>query len=281
MSVDLHLHTHYSDGTWSPTELVQHAIKSRLRCIAITDHDTTAGINEAMQAAGAQIDIVPGLEINTVLSREDGTFEDIHILGHWIDPDNSQLQKVLKAQQEARAEHLKLCLDAVVRSGVNITLQNIQDRAGLGTIGKAHITQAIVDAGGAKDAAEAYRIYMSKGSPHYVQRKSVDPQTAIEAIRGAGGVASIAHPGKGSHMDGLIQKLRKQGLQGIEAYHRIHSLALVKHYIRLAHECEMLITGGSDCHGPFEGYPATVGSISVPFEVVDRLKQSRLKAVLI
>ncbi|MBI2810218.1 MAG: PHP domain-containing protein [Candidatus Melainabacteria bacterium] len=275
MSIDLHLHTHHSDGTWSPTALVNHAISISMKHIAITDHDSVEGIKEAEKAANGKLEIIPGIEINTIHINDSGKREDVHVLGYFIDPQNSDLLKVLQRQQDARTQHVYDSINAVAALGIEITADSVQRHAGLGSIGRAHITMAIVEAGGAKDVNEAWEKFMIRTSEHYVPRNSVSPLDAIRAINAAGGIASIAHPGKEAHIDALIMQLREEGgLGAIEAYHRIHSPELVGHFIEFANKHGMLITGGSDCHGPFEDYAPVVGSISVPPEVLQKLRKS-------
>jgi predicted metal-dependent phosphoesterase TrpH len=274
MSIDLHLHTHHSDGTWSPTELVNHAISINMKHIAITDHDSVEGINEARCAATGKLEIIPGIEINTIFLHDSGKREDVHVLGYFIDPENSDLLKVLQRQKDARTQHVYDSIKAVAALGIDITADSVQRHAGIGSIGRAHITMAIVEAGGAKDVNEAWEKFMIRTSEHYVPRNSVSPSDAIRAINAAGGIASIAHPGKGTHIDALIMRLREEaGLGAIEAYHRTHSKQLVRHFTNFANQNNMLITGGSDCHGPFEKYAPTVGSIPVPQEVLQKLRR--------
>ncbi|MBS1953041.1 MAG: PHP domain-containing protein [Cyanobacteria bacterium SZAS-4] len=274
MSIDLHLHTHHSDGTWSPTALVQHAISIKMKHIAITDHDSVEGINEAQDAANGRLEVIPGIEINTIFIHDSGKREDVHVLGYFIDPKNPELLNVLQRQQDARTRHVYDSIDAVAALGIDITADSVQRHAGIGSIGRAHITMAIVEAGGAKDVNEAWEKFMLRTSEHYVPRNSVSPVDAIRAINAAGGIASIAHPGKGAHIDALIMQLREEGgLAAIEAYHRVHSVKLVQHFIKFANKNDMLITGGSDCHGPFENYAPTVGSISVPQEVLTKMRK--------
>ncbi|CAN5574245.1 PHP domain-containing protein [soil metagenome] len=275
MSIDLHLHTHHSDGTWSPTELVNHAIAINMKHIAITDHDSVEGINEAQEAANGKLEIIPGIEINTIFIHDSGKREDVHVLGYFIDPKNPDLLKVIQRQQEARTQHVYDSINAVAALGIDISADSVQRHAGIGSIGRAHITMAIVEAGGAKDVNQAWEKFMIRSSEHYVPRNSVSPLDAIGAINAAGGIASIAHPGKGKHIDALIMQLREEGgLGAIEAYHRVHSVQLVRHFIKFANKNDMLLTGGSDCHGPFEDFAPTVGSIPVPPEVLAKMRRS-------
>jgi hypothetical protein len=275
--LDLHLHTHHSDGTWSPEALVEHAVQIGMKHIAITDHDTVDGVAEASAVAGARLEVIPAVEINTVHKDESGNSHDIHILGYFIDTENKALESVLARQKAARAQHVLDSIALLASSGMAITLADVQACAGKGAVGKAHLSEAIVRAGGAADVSEAYQKYMMRTSPFYAPRKSVAPLEAVKAIRAAGGIPSIAHPGKEAHVIPLIESLSQQGLMGIEAYHRVHTLPLLRQYLRYANRHNMLVTGGSDCHGPFEQYRSMMGTISVPPEVLTVLKKARSK----
>lgn len=275
MQADFHLHTHHSDGTWSPKDLVEHAVKIKLTHMSITDHDTTYGINEGIEAAQGRVEIIPGVEINTIRREPDGTHKDVHILGYFIDQTNQKLQEVLARQRRARNEHVEKMVKNLQAAGHPITMQMLSDKAGLGSIGKAHITQCMVECGMAEDLMEAYEKYVCKESPFYVRRESVSPQEAIDAINGANGFASIAHPGKSPEMLEYILTLKKQGLAGVEAFHRMHSVNLVRQYIRFAERNSLIVTGGSDCHGPYKEYAATAGSISLPKDIVRKFLASK------
>jgi predicted metal-dependent phosphoesterase TrpH len=277
MTVDLHLHTHHSDGTWSPQDLIEYAVKLKLQHIAVTDHDTTAGIDEALQAAAGRLEIIPGVEINTILCDSEGKRKDIHILGYHIDRHNQTLAALLARQRQARLDHVQAVIDRLADANMRLSWETIHEFSGAGAIGKAHITKAIVASGFARDIVEAYEKYMSGKSPFFVARESVSPVEAIAAINAAGGIASLAHPGKGEAVFALLTDLQQKGLRAVEAYHRMHSVQVIRRLIRFANKNQLLITGGSDCHGPYEDCPPSVGSISVPVEVVDRLKAAARK----
>ncbi len=273
MSYDLHLHSHHSDGTWAPSDLVEHAVKLKMKVIALTDHDTINGVQEAIDAAAGRLEIIPGIEINTIWTDADGVTQDVHVLGYYIDVHNEHLKEVLRRQRQARVDHLEECINLISSAGVALTKEKVQEFAGAGAIGKAHITKAIVDVGGAVDIHEAYERFMVRTSPYYAQRRSVSPFEAVNAIVQAGGVASVAHPGKGEKIRSLILELKQRGMQAVEAYHRTHSGETVRNYLRFAHRNGLMVTGGSDCHGPYEGYQSTMGSISIPKEVVRNLNK--------
>ncbi len=271
MSVDLHLHTLHSDGSWSTAELVEAAIEKNLKIIAITDHDTVAGIEEARAIAGERIEIIAGIEINTVYQK-DSTRKDVHILGLFIDATHPALAAIIQRQQQARNRLVDDTVEKLNSLGVPLTHDMVQEFAGQGSIGRPHLTRAIVKAGGAENINDAYSRFMERSSPEYIARHSIQPHEAIEAINASGGISSIAHPGKDPEIEQIILELKKKGLRAIEVFHRSHNLKLIKHYMRFAAKNDMLITGGSDCHGPSDGYPASVGTIRVPPDVVSNLR---------
>jgi predicted metal-dependent phosphoesterase TrpH len=274
MSLDLHLHSHFSDGNWSPTELVEHAVSIKLKHIAITDHDTINGIPEARLAAGNRIEIIPGVEINTLWQLDNGQWKDIHILGYFIDHANAKLLRLLEKQRAQREIHTLQCIEKLSLGGIAITMEHIQQYSGKGAVGKLHLAQAIIAAGGAADATEAFDKYLLRGSKYYVERKSVTAYEAIEVINAAGGVASIAHPGNDQHIFDLILKLKSMGLRAIEAHHRAHSRKRVREFTRFARSNKMLVTGGSDCHGPYKEYKSTMGTVPVPLRLLVDLRNA-------
>jgi predicted metal-dependent phosphoesterase TrpH len=272
--IDLHLHTHHSDGTWSPRELVEHAVKIGMKHIAVSDHDTVSGVTEAVAAAANRLEIIPAIELNTLYQDEHGARHDVHILGYFIDIESAELLDVITRQKQARAEHVLECIELISASGVPINLALVQECAGVGAVGKAHITEAIVRAGGAGDLTTAYEKYMVRGSSFYAQRRSITPFEAVRAIRAAGGLASIAHPGKEAHVIPLIESLRDSGLGAVEAFHRVHGPQLRRDYVDFAVRHNLVVTGGSDCHGPYQEYPSMMGDIALPSELLPNLRKA-------
>ncbi len=271
MTADLHLHTYYSDGNWSPAELVNAACERNFKVIALTDHDTVEGLNEFRLAAEAKIRTIDGIEFNTIWRNTKGIKQDVHILGYYIDPNAKALQDAIKLQQSARVEHINETLEAINAKGFNLSLQDVIDEAGKGSLGRPHICKAMVKKGVCKDVSNAYRMLLNRDSEYKIERRSITPEQAIEAIQSSGGIASLAHPGKDDFIPELVIELKKSRLDAIEAYHRGHTNSMVKKYLKMARENGLLVTGGSDCHGPFEDYPPTIGTVRLPLELVATL----------
>lgn len=274
MSADLHLHTHYSDGNWSPQELVDAAIRLGFECVAVTDHDTVAALDEARERAGEKIRLIDGIEMNTIWINPDGHAQDVHILGYFIDPANIELQKAMDEQQHARLKYLEDTLELLRQKGHELKIDDVKAAAAKGSIGRPHICIAMLKAGIFNDVSRAYAMLLNRDSEFRVVRESITPQRAIKAIRAAGGICSLAHPGKDAFIPELVEELRSCGLNAIEAFHRGHSLAQVKKYMKLARSMNLLVTGGSDCHGPFENYPVSLGTIRFPMDLFRRLESA-------
>lgn len=272
MKADLHLHTTHSDGNWSPSDLVAHAIQIGMSVIAVTDHDTVDGIGETLAAANGTLDVIPAVEINTIWIDADGKGQDVHILGYFIDKENRVLLDLLEKQQRARVEQVERLVQLLSADGMPISMQLVRRFSKDAPIGKVHVTQAIVAAGGAPDVTHAYEKYYDRNSKYFVQRKSVSPIEAIQAIGAAGGLTSIAHPAMGEDFSGLIRELARSGLDAIEVYHSAHESDGMEKLRTLAAQLNLLTTGGSDCHGPFQQYPSIMGTVDVPPDVVPRLR---------
>lgn len=272
MSVDLHLHTVHSDGMWEPRDLVEKAISLKLSHMAVTDHDTTAAVDEARAVAAGRIEVITGIEINTIWIRPDGTRADVHVLGYFFDPNHSELQNVLVRQQDARLKFVFDTIERLKEADIELTFERVKANAGIGSIGRPHLTKAIVECGGAEDVNSAFEKFMLRGSPYYVERQSVAPHEAVAAITAAGGVCSIAHPSKEDWLQVLIDELQPLGLTALEAYHRSHDLDTVRRLLNVSAKNGLVVTGGSDCHGAYKEYPPVIGTVLVPQEVVRDLQ---------
>ena len=248
MKVDLHIHTTYSDGSFSPEKIVDTALDVGLEAIAITDHDNILSHQIALDyAKDKPIKILPGVEINTIYKGY-----EVHILGYFMDFKDSDFQKLIKTQQQARIKQTKEIITLLgKRAGIKITFDSIVSQvAPGGSIGRPHIAKAITNAGGTSSSIEAYNKYINDDSNVYVQRKTVTPFEAVEVIYEAGGIPVFAHPYDVDIADQLIKEMMNFGLRGIEAYHRKHSPAIIEYFSTLAEKYGLIVTGGSDFHTP-------------------------------
>jgi predicted metal-dependent phosphoesterase TrpH len=266
MSADLHVHTTASDGTQTPEEIVVLACERGLSGIALTDHDTTAGIDLARQAAsGTGLEIIPGIELNT--EWED---TEIHILGYFLDYQSTYLQGILDKMRQAREKRAKKMINKLTALDIVLSYEDLKKIAGKATICRPHIARAMIAAGYVSSIKEAFEKYIGLGKPAYVPRTRMDPFTAIAVIERAKGVPVLAHPGL-ANKDTLIPALVKKGLLGIEVYYPLHTPEMIDKYRWYSKRYCLVITGGTDYHGPGRDYPP-LGSISVPMEDVERLR---------
>ena len=252
MKSDLHIHTLYSDGVFSPEKIVDTAIDVGLQVIALTDHDNILSYQVAKDYLKKtnkedKLEIIQGIEVNTLYKNY-----EVHILGYFMDVNNSDFQNLLKMQQQARVKQTKEIINLLAKKeGIRIKFEDIKKQvAEGGSIGRPHIAKAITNAGGTNNVIEAYAKYIHDDSPVYVQRKTVSPQDAVEIIYDAGGIPVIAHPHDLDIAEDLIKELMQYGLRGIEAYHRKHSPACVAYFSSMAEELGLIVTGGSDFHAP-------------------------------
>ncbi len=249
---DLHIHTYYSDGVFSPEKIVDTALDVGLEVIAITDHDNILAYDVAQKYINEnnlqdKIEIIRGIEVNTLYKNQ-----EVHILGYFMDTKNKDFQELIKMQQQARVKQTKEILALLAKKeGIRIKFEDIKKQvAEGGSIGRPHIAKAITSAGGTNNVMDAYAKYIHDDSPVYVQRKTVAPFDAVEIIYDAGGIPVIAHPHDIEYAEPLIKELMNYGLRGIEAYHRKHSPACVEYFSSMAEKLGLIVTGGSDFHTP-------------------------------
>lgn len=274
MSIDLHVHTNASDGTLTPEEVVDAAVAAGLTALGIADHDTTAGLPPAAAAAEGRIVFVTGVEISTQAGNA-----EMHILGYLIDQDYQPLLDELQHVREERLARIhrtvarlrelavNITFEDIVAACQNVSLKHCEDGAALG---RPHVAAALVRVGAVTSPAEAFSRYLRRGRPAYVDRYRAQPDRAIQLIREAGGLAVLAHPGL-MHRDSIIPELVELGLGGLEAYHTAHTPTQTKRYLETADRMGLLVTGGSDSHGPTGSFPVEIGSLEVPDIHVERL----------
>lgn len=268
--VDLHTHTTASDGTLPPRELVRAAVRRGVRVLAITDHDTTDGLAEAMDEAARHppLTLVPGLEINC-----DVPGAEVHVLGYAVDHEAAWFQEFLRAQRAERAARVHRIAARLAELGMPIDPAEVFALVKEGSAGRPHIAQVMVERGYVKSVREAFDKWLHAEGPAHVPRHRLTPLEAIAVIRRAGGVPVFAHPGLASR-DELVPDMVAAGLMGIEAYYAEHSAAQTAHYKALCGRLGLVATGGSDYHGERSGRTNPIGHPPVPMSVWDDLQRA-------
>jgi hypothetical protein len=265
---DLHAHTRYSDGAFTPAELVREARRRGLAAVAVTDHDTLDGVADARAAgAAAEVEVIAGVEITARVAAH-----EVHLLGYFFDEAwrASTLMVALQHAQEVREQRARQFVAKLNELGVAVTMADVAAGSGRGTVGRPHVAQALVRRGVVRTVEEAFERFLKAGQPAYVERYRMEAAEAIGHVRRAGGVAVLAHPGL-NRVDDRLAELRDQGLGGLEVWHSQHTGAQTKRYRELAEKLGLIATGGSDCHGPVRGGPL-LGTVSVGYEVVEGLR---------
>lgn len=273
---DLHTHTIASDGSYSPHELIKLASSIGLKAIAVTDHDTMQGIQDAMKAGKEyNLEVIPGLELS-VLYRQG----DMHMLGYYLS-SSPLLDTVLQEVQQSRAARNPLILKKLSNLGCNIAMDELESLSRGGQIGRPHIAQAMVNHGFVPDTKTAFAMYLKKGGPAYAPKSVLSPERAIEAIHSAGGLAVLAHPfslhlNRQVELEEIVAELKTLGLDGIECYYSEHEPSFTEMCLLVANKYDLVVTGGSDFHGrpkPNIQIGKGKGNLCVPYECVNALKK--------
>ena len=265
---DLHLHTNFSDGTYTPEELVSQAAKHHLAAIALTDHDTVEGCERAGAACKAlEIEFIAGAELTAEQSEN-----EIHILGYFLDTHNSKLLTEIGKFQAVRQSRIREMVARLNELNVPLKVEDVFALANCRSPGRPHVARALVKAGFCSSLDEAFERFLKKHRPAWIPKAKMSAPVAIELIHQANGLAVMAHPGL-NRSDEVIPDLVEAGLDGIECFHTKHSTATSEHYLQIADKFNLLVTGGSDCHGMSKGKPL-IGTIKLPYQHVERLKEA-------
>jgi hypothetical protein len=247
--IDLHTHSNRSDGTFAPAGVVRLAAERALDTIALTDHDTTDGLDEASregEAVGVQV--VPGVELSAEFRRT-----SVHVLCYWMDPANVGLQLELSRLREERFGRGERMVEKLRALGLPVAFERVVEIANGATIVRPHIAQAMVEAGVVASEKDAFDRYIGDGRPAHVAKHALDPEDAVALIHGAGGVAVLAHPGmwgdQSSVPHELIERMAATGMRGLEVDHPDHTPEQRERYRAVAARLGLVATGGSDCHG--------------------------------
>lgn len=265
--VDLHLHSTWSDGSSTPTEVVERAAGLGLEVISLTDHDSVEGVEEAISAGQRLgVEVVAGAELS---AHEDK--RDIHILAYFVDTTHEPLRACLRMYRDERQNRAARIVKKLNSMGVRITFEQVVAKAEGGAIGRPHVADVLVEEGFCFSSNEAFKKYLGYGKPAYRGKYVMAPSEAVEVIHEAGGIAVIAHPVLYGD-DDLLPGLVAAGMDGIEVFHIRHNAGHVERYGTFAREHGLLISGGSDCHGDGRG-DAVMGRVSVPRSAYDELAE--------
>jgi predicted metal-dependent phosphoesterase TrpH len=275
--IDLHTHTNFSDGSFSPTALVKLAHQKGLNILAITDHDTTEGLTEAMEAVqGLPLELIPGIELSTEFQGR-----ETHILGYFIDLSDSQFQTRLERLRATRLDRIHQILDRLNTLNMEISLAEVEQIAGSGTIGRPHIAQLLIEKGYVKGMKEAFDRFLGVRGTAYVRRAVPEAAEIITWITDAGGIPILAHPyWEGLNADETVvscRKLVEQGLRGLEVFYGAFSARQISLNLQLTRQFDLLVTGGSDFHGSFKpeiSIGKGRGSLNVPSNLMDHLREA-------
>lgn len=269
--IDLHMHTTASDGRSTPAQLIAEVVAKGLTTIAVADHDTTAAWDEVSAAArAAGVTCVPGIEITAVAGGR-----DVHMLGYFLDVTHPELVTFLEAQRIDRRRRVQEISDRLARLGVPVDIGHAAVTAGHlpgRAWGRPIVAAALVAAGHVADFREAFDRYLAEGRPAFIERVGIPPAEVVALVARAGGVASMAHPGK-TKKDHLIPDLIAAGLPAIEVYHPEHDADDTARYRQMATTFDLLVTGGSDYHGPGSGRDQALGSVHLPAADFARLAE--------
>ncbi len=269
--IDLHSHSRASDGEYAPADVALRAHAAGLSVWALCDHDTVAGLPEAAEAAGrAGVRLVPGIELSAFLDRK-----EIHVLGHFVDPEHAKL----KAFEDAIAEHRRWRMGEIVKRlatlDVHVRAEEIERFSGGKTIGRPHVARALLERGYVATVKEAFDRFLGEGMPAYVPRFRLEVADAVALVRGAGGTATIAHPAVSRLDRREVERARDAGVVGLEVHHVDHDPGMRERLLRLADALGLVPTAGSDFHGETVAPGRHLGAVTMPGEDLDRLERLR------
>ena len=269
---DLHVHTYESDGTFSPEKVVEYSKAKGMHAIAITDHDCCSAITPAIIAAkGLDLEIIPGVELSAEVDEQ-----DVHILGYFIDWQNEEFLKKLEHIVHIRRERAKEILKRLQRVNVRIAEKELFELSDTGCVGRLHIAQLLFKKGYVSSIGQAFKDYIGDQSPCYVKKFKMTPKEAASMIKDVGGIPVLAHPKtintKNKKLADVVKAFVDDGMEGIEVYHIEHTAKDVKELEKLAAKLNLLMTGGSDCHG-LGKKEILIGKVKIPYELVEKMKE--------
>lgn len=275
-TIDLHTHSTFSDGTFTPLQLVKYAEEKGLKAFAITDHDTTEGIKEA-KSIETNVEVISGVEISTRYDKK-----EIHIVGLYVNENDADLNKQLKYYREKRVTRNFEILEKLNSLGVDITIDDVKESCTGDVISRAHIAKALVSKGFVGSYTEAFDRYLGDNKCAYVPRETLNYEESMELITKAGGVPVLAHPllykMSDTNLENMMVKLRQKGLKAVEVYYSTHSNSDTQHVMAMANRVGLIYSGGSDFHGatkPKIDIGTGMGKLAVPYEILEKIRGER------
>jgi hypothetical protein len=266
--IDLHIHTTASDGSFTPSEVVEEAKRQGLSTIAITDHDTVAGVADAIERGRELgIEVIAGIELTTYYKDK-----RIDILGYQIDFNNQQLLEVIDNLQNSREFRARQILNKLSDLGIDLDFDRLKEISGDTGVGRPHIARLMVEEGYVQGMQEAFDNYLEDGGPAYVPKYQLKPEDAIKLIKDAEGLVVLAHPGIIADNEIVKKLIACNGIDGIEVYYSKHTEEETNYYLSLAQKNNLIVTGGSDCHGPANENKYLLGTVEVPYELLEKLR---------
>lgn len=276
--IDLHLHSTFSDGALTPSELVARAAVKGVGAIALTDHDTVAGNAQALLAGAANgVKVIPGVEFSVIMG-----VVTVHILGYGVETSGPRVEETLDMLRRGRDERLRVMVARLNDLGINIGSDEVRREAGGDIIGRLHIARVLVRRRFVQSVREAFSRYLARGAAAYAERPKLAPAEAMEMIGRMGGVAVLAHPGtiereNPGMLESILETLIPLGLAGIECHYTSHSAEQTARYLETARAGNLLVTGGSDFHKPDPDGPeigSGSGRLNVPLEALLELEKA-------
>ncbi len=266
--VDLHLHTLASDGRLTPTQLVDLIASKGVTVAAISDHDTTDGIAEAVRAASVHpnLEIIPAIELSTDIPGD-----EIHMLGYFLQYEDEEFQAILRRFREGRLERGKAMVEKLASLGKPVDWERVQEIAGDGSVGRPHIALAMVEAGYFKEPKEAFYEYLGRNGLAYAEREKMTPEEGVEMLAKVGGSAVLAHPANLEDLDTKVAHLKEAGLVGMEVHYAMYSEETIQRLLEVANRHGLIPCGGSDYHGLGNTGEQEPGLLGPPMDSVERL----------
>ena len=268
---DLHMHSLFSDGTFTPEELAQRGREAGLATMSLTDHDTVEGCARMAESCRKEgVEFIVGTELTAQFEEK-----EVHLLGYFIDPQHGPLLAELKKFQEVRQTRIREMTERLNQMNIPLKAETVFALANCRSPGRPHVARALVQEGYCPSMDEAFERYLKKGRRAWVPKCRISATDAIALIHQAGGLAVIAHPGL-NHDDDMIPLLARQGVDGLECFHTKHTAKKARRYVNIAARLNLLVTGGSDCHGFSKGQPL-LGTVRLPSIYLEKLKDAHVQ----